>query len=535
MPDLGFYFALFLRRLHYFMIFTVAGTAVGVMFAMTLPPSYEAEARLVVESEQIPDELAASTVRTAATEQLQIIEQRILTRDILLEMANRLDIYAARNARSEDRLRPDQMVADLRSRIRIRTTGGRGDNATLVSVSFSASSPGLAAAVTNEVVTLMLEENVRMRTGVSGQTLEFFEQEVARLDEELTRRGAEIIQFQEENASALPDSLAFRRGQLTAAQERLLQLSRDEAALNDRRGGMIALFEATGRVAETADAARARPPTAAEVRLRELEARLVSSGAVLAYDNPRIRSIRAQIAALEEQIAEERLVAQASEDAAREAQEEVVSPATSIYQIQLADIDNQLKFIADRRTELEAEMAELRDTIRETPNNAIYLDTLQRDFAATRLQYDQAVSNRARAETGDIIEALSKGERISVIEQAVPPAEPTSPDRPKLVAAGVGGGLVVSLGFVLLLELLNSAIRRPQDIVRQLEITPLGTLPFIRTRADRARRWFLILLVLCTVAAVTAGTLWAINEYFMPLDLFLEKILQRLPSIDLPF
>ncbi|MEO1362198.1 MAG: Wzz/FepE/Etk N-terminal domain-containing protein [Pseudomonadota bacterium] len=536
MLDLKFYFALFLRRLHYFLIFTVAGTAVGVMFAVTLPPSYEADARLVVESEQIPDELAASTVRTAATEQLQIIEQRILTRDILLEMANRLDIYADRNARSDERLRPDQIVQDLRSRIRIRTTGGgRGDNATLVRVSFSASSPGLAAAVTNEVVTLMLEENVRMRTGVSGQTLEFFEQEVARLDEELTRRGAEIIRFQEENTEALPDSLAFRRGQLTAAQERLLQLSREEAALNDRRAGMVALFEATGRVSETDAAGRTRPQSAAEVRLRELEARLVASGAVLAFDNPRIRSIRAQIAALEEQIAEERAAAQAIQAAAAEDAAAAPSPATSLYDIQLSDIDNQLRFIAGRRAELEAEMVALRETIQATPNNAIYLDTLERDFAATRLQYDQAVANRARAETGDIIEALSKGERISVIEQAVPPAEPTSPDRVKLAAAGVGGGLMVGLGLVVLLELLNSSIRRPQDVVRQLEITPLGTLPFIRTRRDRFRRGVLILFVLVAVAAGSAGTLWAINEYFMPLDLFLEKVLRQLPSVDLPF
>ena len=63
MLDLRFYFALFIRRLPYFLIFTVAGTAIGVTFAMTLPPSYEAQARLVVESEQIPDELWASTNR----------------------------------------------------------------------------------------------------------------------------------------------------------------------------------------------------------------------------------------------------------------------------------------------------------------------------------------------------------------------------------------------------------------------------------------------------------------------------------------
>ena len=125
MLDLRFYLALFLRRLPYFLIFTVAGAAVGVALALTLPPTYEAQARLVVESEQIPDELAASTVRTEASEQLQIIEQRILTRDKLLEMANRLNIYADRRTEAGAPLRPDQIVEDLRERIRIRESKRR--------------------------------------------------------------------------------------------------------------------------------------------------------------------------------------------------------------------------------------------------------------------------------------------------------------------------------------------------------------------------------------------------------------------------
>ncbi|MEL7255324.1 MAG: Wzz/FepE/Etk N-terminal domain-containing protein [Pseudomonadota bacterium] len=531
MLDLRFYIALFIRRLPYFMIFTVAGAAIGVALAMTLPPSYQAQARLVVESEQIPDELAASTVRTEAREQLQIIEQRILTRDNLLEMANRLNIYADRAARSGERLRPDQIVSDLRSRISIRTTGGgRGGAATLVNVRFSAPSPRLAATVTNEVVTLMLQENVRMRTGVSGQTLEFFEQEVARLDEELTRRGAEIVAFQEANRDALPDSLGFRRDQLTAAQERLLQLSREEAALQDRRTGLVALYEATGNTGGLDGRAGGSGVTPAERELYTLKGRLAASGAVLSLDNPRIRVMRAQIAALEEQIAAE---AQEAADAAKQdaAAQEGVDPGLSVFDIQLADLDNQLAFIAKRRAEIETEMAELQETIDATPNNAVFLDTLQRDFAATRTQYDQAITNRARAETGDIIEALSKGERISVIEQAVAPAEPTSPDRPRLIAASLGGSMLLAIGFIALLEMLNSTIRRPQDIVRQLEITPLGTLPFIRTRRDRLRRRVLLLLILSGVAGVIVGALWGVNEYVMPIDLALEKVMNRLERL----
>ncbi len=524
MLDFGFYFALFMRRLPYFLIFVVAGTAIGLTLALTLPPSYTAEARLVVESEQIPDELAASTVRTEASEQLQIIEQRILTRDTLLGMANRLNIYGVR--RAGEALRPDQIVDDLRQRIKINTTGGRGA-ATLVNISFSADSANLAAQVTNEVVTAMLEENVRMRTGVSGQTLEFFEQEVERLDQELTNRGAQIVAFQEANKGALPDSLGFRRGQLAAAQERLLQLSREEAALNDRRAGLEAIYEANGSINALAQQEAPAAASPSEVRLRELLQRYSSSVAVLALDNPRNRVLKQQIDALEKIVEEERKAALQAQ-AGGEVGSETGTPL-SLYEIQIKDLDNQLAFLASRRTEVEAEMEELQKSIDATPSNTITLNTLERDFAAARVQYDQAVANRGRAETGDIIEALSKGERISVIEQAVPPAEPTSPNRPKLAIAGMGAGVMMGFGFIALLELLNTSIRRPKDIVDKLEITPFGVLPLIRTRGDRIWRRLFLTLILGGVAGMVVGGLWAVNTYVMPLDLIVKNLTDELP------
>jgi len=75
--DLRFYFSLFLRRIHYFLIALALGSAVGITLAIVLPPVFRAEAMLIVESQQIPDELAATTVQTETSEQLQIIQQRM--------------------------------------------------------------------------------------------------------------------------------------------------------------------------------------------------------------------------------------------------------------------------------------------------------------------------------------------------------------------------------------------------------------------------------------------------------------------------
>jgi uncharacterized protein involved in exopolysaccharide biosynthesis len=520
--DFRFYLSLFLRRLPYFLFFVVIGSVIGVTLARILPPVYVAEARLVVESEQIPDELAASTVRTEATEQLQIIQQRILTRDRLLEMANRLQIYTATPEVSASRLAPDEIVEDLRERIKIVTTGGaqRGQaQATLVSVSFEAPTAALSATVTNEVVTLILQENVAMRTSVAGQTLDFFTQEVERLDQELSRQSAEILAFKNANKDALPESLDFRRTQQSAAQERMLQLDREEALLKDRRTRLVQIYEQTGQV----DTGPAANQTTEQKQLQALRDQMAQALAVLSPENPRVKMLAAQIESLEKVVASQ-LSAGGSSPA---------NPGLSVYEMQLADIDGQLQFIETQRAQIRDELDALRASIEATPANAITIDTLERNFANTRMQYDLAISNRARAETGDVIEALAKGQRISIIEQAIAPREPASPNRPLIAFAGVAGGIALGLGVVLLLELLNTAVRRPQDLTTKLGIAPFATLPLMRTRGQiRSRRAIILAAFAVVILAIPIG-LWAVDTYYRPLDLLLNQFLNRLGLADL--
>ena len=67
-------------------------SAVAIIIAMTLPPTYVSQMRLIVESPQIPANLASSTVTTSAPEQLQIVEQRLLTRPVLLDISRKFEV-----------------------------------------------------------------------------------------------------------------------------------------------------------------------------------------------------------------------------------------------------------------------------------------------------------------------------------------------------------------------------------------------------------------------------------------------------------
>ncbi len=260
------------------------------------------------------------------------------------------------------------------------------------------------------------------------------------------------------------------------------------------------------------------PQTAEAKQLQSLRDQLAAMLVVLSPQNPKVKMLESQIAALERVVAAQSPSAVPSSSGA----------APSALDIQLADIDGQLKYLDSLKTQITAELEALRLSIEATPGNAVTLDTLERDRTNTRAQYDQAVANKARAETGDTIEALSKGQRISVIEQAVAPREPTRPNRPLIAAAGVGSGLIGGIALIVLIELLKGAIRRPADITAKLGITPFATLPYLRTAGQVRRRWAIIGLGFAVVLLAIPAGLWAVHTYVAPLDLLLDRVMQKI-------
>jgi succinoglycan biosynthesis transport protein ExoP len=503
--DLKFYISRFMRRLHYFLLVAVALTGVSVTLAAVLPPVFRAQARLLVESPQIPGEMAASTVQTRAPEALQIIQQRLLTRANLLDMAQRLRIYEGRPA-----LNPDDIVEDMRRRTEITLPNAASD-AAFVSVSFAAQTGELSAQVTNDFVTLILQENVALRTATSSQTLAFFQQEVDRLGKDLAYQGGRILEFKLNNKEALPDSLEYRRTRQASQQERLLQIDREMASLNDRRTRLVALYERTGQIDGTG-----LPRTPEEEQLRRLREELSSALIIYSPQNPQVKVLQGKVAAMEEAV----------NQAARNATPG--SDGMTAYELQLADIDGQIAFAAEQKQLIEAELVTLQETIDQTPSNAIALDSLQRDYDNVQLQYNEAVTRLAQAATGDRIEALAKGQRITVIEQAVVPRDPDSPNRPLIAAGGTFAGLALGLGLVLLIEMTNRTIHRPVDLTTGLGIAPFATVPFIRTRAEIFRRRALVTFAFLGVAIGIPGVLLMLHLYYLPLDLLIGRFL---PSI----
>ncbi|WP_209426811.1 Wzz/FepE/Etk N-terminal domain-containing protein [Pararhodobacter sp. SW119] len=501
--DIKYYLSIFWRRFPYFLIVATLIGAIGVSVASVLPPSYRAEALLLVESPQIPTNLAVSTVQTDAATEVAIIEQRLMTRANLIDTANRLGLYSDAPGVS-----PDQVVADMRRRIQIRSAGlgRRSTAAPTVRVSFQSRDPQMSARVVNEFVGMIERENVDMRRGVASETLRFFREEANRLSEEISIRRARVLDFRVENRETLPESLDFRRSQQGRLEDQLRQLSREDTQLEQRRTELVALFQSTGRLSTE--------PSAPERELAQAREQLASALRLYSAQNPRVRVIQARVSELENMVEEQ--TGTRGEAASAE------------FEQLLASIDDSRAALDEERARIEAEILALQETIDATATTGLRLAELERELSAIEAQHRNAVDRLTQAQMGERIELMSRGQRITVLEQASVPNAPTSPNRPVIAAAGVGGGMAAGLALVALLELLNRSIRRPGEITRRMGITPLATLPYVRSRKQQMARRAIIGVALFVTLVGVPVALWAVHNFYLPLDLLIDRLFDRL-------
>ncbi len=507
--DLQFYRGLIFRRLPVMTALFLLCAVTATVLALKLPPTYTTSARLLVEEPQIPDSMIETVVETDAGQQLEVIEQRLLTRANMLDIARKFNVFEDIRDMS-----PDEIVEGMRQQTNVRRTGGRGQ-ATLMSVSFEGRSPRIAANVVNEYVTLILQESSDFRMGRAESALSFFEQEVQRLNADLSTQSAEIVKFKNANATALPDDLPYRQGRVSLLQERQSRLENDVAVLEKQRDDMVTIFEATGQIGP-----QGAPKSQEEAQLQALRSELNSALAIYSETNPRITLLQNRIAQMEKTVQEQMSAPGIAGTANGE-------PA-SLMDVTLAEMNQRIDAMKQEYGNVSRELQELIASIQATAGNAIALNALERDYENVQARYNDAVRNLKQARVNERIVVSAQGQRVTVIEGANVPQEPSGPNRIKFIAAGIAAGGGLAVGFFMLLELLNRSIRRPFELQSKFGIVPLAVIPYMESTRERFMRRAVLLGAFVAVLILVPTALWYIDTRYMPLDILANKVFDRL-------
>lgn len=507
---------MFLRR--FWTIAIVGGIGVGIaaFVAYIMPPVYESEAKILVESQQIPNALAQSTVTTGAAERMSLIRQRMMTRDNLQRVIEDLELF-----RDRSDLTVSQKIEALRAAtdlepISLQDNRARNSGVSAFVIRVRFSNANKAAEIANEFVTKTLSQNLRARKERATDTLEFFRLEEERLSEALIQIENQLSVFKNKRENSLPSTLRSRRSELERISQTTFKLEQDALVLEEERSGLV--FQLRQLQSQTLTAGLS--PEAQQLRGLELE--LAQKRAVFSENHRIVKRLKTEIAALTAAV-EANEGANAGVDG-----EQAQSASEQIMGRRIRFIETQLEVLSDQKVALENRRIALEESIAKTPETETQLNALSRRQLELENQYSAIIRKRADAETGEKLEVNQQAERFEVIENALASDQPVSPNRPQILALGSGFAIMLAIGLALFLELMNPAMRSAAQMERKLELRPVATIPYIRTEREKNRGRIRLVALFILVAIAFPLTLFAIDTYYHPIQLLAEKVLDQI-------
>lgn len=226
--------SLLLRRRWLIMAITVLGMAVSVVYAKLRPNTFETIAVIQIEGPSVSD----GQSDTGSAQMLQVIEQRLTTRENLAAMIDRHSLYA-----DQPDLSMEKKIGQLRMAVTFQTverasdTGqSNGVSAILITARFG--DPDQAARVANDFAQGILDQSSENQRDRSDQSLAFFQEEAARVGDQISTLEAEIATYKNAHSDALPDSTTTRQTELGNINTEMRDASQKVAVLKSEAGSI---------------------------------------------------------------------------------------------------------------------------------------------------------------------------------------------------------------------------------------------------------------------------------------------------------
>ena len=548
---------------------------VALGLALGLPAIYKSRAVVLIEAQEIPQDMVRSMVTSFADQRLQVISQRVLTNSNLGGIIQKFDLYQAERKKNPlevvlQKMRKDIIVAPISADV-VDPKQGKAVQATIAfEMSYQNRSPEIAQRVANEIVSLLLNENLKQRTETSTDTLGFLSAEAEKLGATVSELEQRLASFKKTNSESLPElsslnlelmnrseaDISALDGQLRSLDQQRVYL---ESELSQQKPVTQLVSETGERILGPADRLKVLEsefvPLAARygdkhpdvmAKRREIESLKAqvgagNSGSELALrlqrvqadygetlkkyspDHPDVKRLARQVDSLQAELAKAGRSAPAVASGA--------SPDNPAY-IQLkARLDataGDIASLQSQRATLKAKIANLEQRITSAPETEREYRGLARDYDIAQRKYQEVLAKKQEAELANNLESKQRGERFSLIEPPMIPEQPSKPNRMMIGLLGLFLSLGAGVGAGALLESIDSRIYGRAGVVRLLGVPPLAVIPVLDTEETENKKRSRWLVAAASVVLVLIAAAVVIHLVLIPLDVLFFRVLRVL-------
>ena len=478
------------RRRVWFVVPVLLGLAAAVVAYKTLPRKYRAFTTVLVEPQRVPADYVKPTVTTTIEERLRTIEPQIKNRDNLERIIREVGLYPE--------LRYDGSLGEAVSQMRRDMTIQLQGNTFFIF--FRGHEPVKVARAANRVAELFIESNLQLRENQAQGTSAFLEGELERTKNRLELQEARIAAFKQLNMGDLPEQrdtnlrsveqlqtkLEINVDALDKAETRKLLLQTQLAEMrryprNTRSGGGFG-----GAVVPAAP----EGPT----RLEQLQAQLAELRARYTDRHPDVIRAQAEVEQLERmerekpRRREEPTAVASAGSPADTGEDDDALRVDPTLKAELASVDLEIRSLKAERQRILGDISAVQARLENVPRVEQELLSLTRDYDNIRRSYESLLDKRLNARLYENLEKSQQGERFTILERALPPGSPYSPNRFLTLAAGLAAGVLLGFLAVLLRERTDPTYSDAESLQEAFPGVPLlATIPVFQGTRQTSR------------------------------------------------
>ena len=425
------YLALVKENKKLFIIAALLIMTVVTVVSYVLPNKYEASSTVFIEKSVIAEMVKGLAFTPSVEDKIKVLTYALNSRTLIAKVIDELDLKKAGEADQE------QLIKKFLGNTQIKVKDKEG----LFVISFQDNSPKLARDYVNTLVRKYIEENTASKRNESYGATEFLSEQLSTFKEKLEKAEAAANAYKRGAGSVATMDAPSLLKEINEAQQRADDLKIKQAQLETTLSGL-------GR----ANSLQSNLPVL-QKRLQELQLQYT--------DNyPEIIKLKDDIRSLEEQ------------------SRSGVGLSRSSDSPEYERVASELKVIRQAEANLRATIARNRALLQSLPSAKATLDDLEREKNAQKSLYDTMVARQGQSEVSKQIEVQDKATVFRIVDPAVLPIKPISPDRVKIILIGILAGIGGGLGLVLLKDQQDTSVKTV-EMAKQFGLPILAVIPRI--------------------------------------------------------
>ena len=471
---------------------TLAGACAALVIAKVVSPEYRSEARILIE--QRAPAFATTTSNNDSSSgplldelniasQVQILQSADLVKQVItnLKLYDRPEFAPGNNGSAlsdilvklhlkhaaADKAPEERMLDAFNGRLQVYQI----NSSRVIGISFTSRDPDLAASVPNAMAQVYLSMQSGAKLDSNSEATRWLEPEIAKLRDKVSEAEKKVADYRSANGLLQTSQNSnFATQQLADISAQLAQVRGDKANA-DARAQAVRSALSSGRSTDTlTDVSGSQTIQRLKATESGLESQISDLSTTLMEGHPRLKSLRAQLVDIRQQINRE-------------------------TQRILASIENEANVAQLREQQLVAQSNTLKADSARAGEDEVGLNALEREATAER-QLLETYLARYR-------EAASRADKNSspadarVVSTAVEPVDPSFPKVGPIVVVATLATFILTAIVIMLAELFSGRALRPVGPVRKEEETALVETPERRQPDFEPAP---------TLAAVAAGT-----------------------------